>query len=213
MPAISCSTDDYLCGSIIPKFDWQTDKPETRAWGNLFFDFIPHTIQLLINSVDGLEAPGLATVSAIFRPQIMKLWVVKRGTYSRSVSTGIRRGTCPNPRFEQSTVWPEHVHILGQRLSPPPLLLLPTWMPTPPLPRLLYPMIPLPLTIPVLPLPALKPRPLTLLPPPVSKPITSGTNTNIAIRENRDKLDILLPPSADTDDALMGSAFCRVIAT
>lgn len=57
-------------------------------------------------------------------------------TYSRSVSTGIRRGTCARPRFAQSTVGPVHVHAFGQRcsspnpkLTPPPM-----WMPTPPPP-------------------------------------------------------------------------------
>lgn len=69
-------------------------------------------------------------------------------TYSRSTSTGIRRGTCCKSRCEQSTVWPVHVHTRGHFWSTLlyPILVLPPifvlakfvpWMKMPTLPTLL----------------------------------------------------------------------------
>lgn len=55
---------------------------------------------------------------------------LKVGTYSRSASNGMRRGTCCKSRCEQSTVWPVHVQTRGHFWS---MLLVPPPPPPPPI--------------------------------------------------------------------------------
>lgn len=65
-----------------------------------------------------------------------------KGTYSRSASSGMRRGTCCKSRCEQSTVWPVQVQTRGHfwsmllLLPPPPIAVFAKFVPCTKMPTL-----------------------------------------------------------------------------
>lgn len=71
-----------------------------------------------------------------------KEWKMESGTYSRSASNGMRRGTCCKSRCEQSTVWPVHVQTRGHFWSmlllpsPPPIAVFAKFVPCTKMPTL-----------------------------------------------------------------------------